>query len=103
MNENLRDFIQYGDSNRLPALLIDFVGSIFTAWVMSIALFAIKDWVQEKLRKKSESKPTSDYHLTKLSKPLSDMNESERRQAAEDISETIQKQIDDYKGKKSDD
>jgi hypothetical protein len=105
MKENLFDFIQYGEPNRLISLLIDFTGSIFTAWVMSTAINAIKQYFVSKRKSKALPKfikSDSKYfdpnlRITKLDNPIGEMNEEERKLAAAKLSNIMMEQLDDFK------
>ncbi len=108
MKQDLNEFYDYGDSSRLVPLLFEFANSIFVAWIISIPLNWVRGLIVNKLNSRREAKLTEkrvqenkiDFRITKLDKPIGEMNSEERRIAAERLSETIQDQIQKYKKEK---
>jgi hypothetical protein len=108
MQQNLNDFYNYGDSSRLIPLLIDFAGSIFVAWILSMPLNWIRGLIISKVNARNDNKLKNSNNLnydtelriTKLDKPINEMDEAERRIAAEKISEIMLDQVKNYKKKK---
>jgi hypothetical protein len=107
MKQNLNDFYNYGDSSRLIPLIIDFASSIFVAWIISLPLNWIRGLIISKVNSRNENKLKNsnnlnnnpDLRITKLDKPINEMNAAERRIAAEKISEIILDQANKYKKK----
>ena len=107
MKQNLNDFYNYGDSSRLIPLLIDFASSIFVAWVISISLNWFRGLIvskinlrkEDKLKNSNDINNDSELRITKLDKPLNEMDAAERRIAAEKISEIMLDQAKNYKKK----
>ena len=107
MKQNLNDFYNYGDSSRLIPLLIDFASSVFVAWIISIPLNWIRGLIISKVNSRNESKFMNsknlnydpDLRITKLDKPINEMDAVERRIAAEKISEIMLDQAKKYKEK----
>lgn len=107
MKQNLNDFYNYGDSSRLIPLIIDFASSIFVAWIISMPLNWIRGLVISKVNSRNENKIKNtnnlnndpDLRITKLDKPINEMNAAERRIAAEKISEIMLDQANKYKKK----
>ena len=105
MKQDLNEFYDYGDSSRLVPLLFEFANSIFIAWIISMPLNWVRGLIVNKLNSRKEAKLTEkgiqenkvDFRITKLDKPISEMDSEERRFAAEKLSETIQDQIQKYK------
>jgi hypothetical protein len=105
MKQDLNEFYDYGDSSRLVPLLFEFANSIFVAWIISMPLNWVRGLILNKLNSKKEAKLTEkrirenklDFRITKLDKPIGEMDSEERRAAAEKLSETIQDQIQKYK------
>ncbi len=105
MKQDLNEFYDYGDSSRLVPLLFEFANSIFVAWIISIPLNWVRGLIVNKLNSRKEAKLIEkriqenkmDFRITKLDKPIGDMDSEERRIAAEKLSETIQDQIQKYK------
>jgi hypothetical protein len=104
MQRNLNDFYSYGDSSRLIPLLIDFANSIFVAWIISMPLNWIRGLITFKINSRKENKIKSlnnlnietDLRITKLDKPMNEMDATERRNAAEKISEIMLDQANKY-------
>ena len=85
----------------------DFAGSVFIAWVMSMALNAVVQYFVSKNRAKKldkmaelakikEKKAQSfnpNLRITKLDKPIGEMNQAERKEAAESIHQVMMDQI----------
>lgn len=107
MKQNLNDFYNYGDSSRLIPLIIDFASSIFVAWIISMPLNWIRGLVISKVNSRNENRIKNtnnlnndpDLRITKLDKPINEMNAAERRIAAEKISEIMLDQANKYKKK----
>lgn len=107
MKQNLNDFYNYGDSSRLIPLIIDFASSIFVAWIISMPLNWIRGLVISKVNSRNENRIKNtnnlnndpDLRITKLDKPINEMNAAERRIAAEKISEIMLNQANKYKKK----
>ena len=107
MKQNLNDFHNYGDSSRLIPLLIDFASSIFVAWIISMPLNWIRGLIISKVDSRNEYKLKNSSNLnndpnlriTKLDKPINEMNAVERRIAAQKISEIMLDQANKYKKK----
>ena len=107
MQQNLNDFFNYGDSSRLIPLLIDFASSVFVAWIISIPLNWIRGLIISKVDSRNMKKLMNsntlnyepDLRITKLDKPIIEMDAAERRIAAEKISEVILDQAKKYKEK----
>ena len=107
MRENLNDFFNYGDSSRLFPLLFDFANSAFVAWIFSIIINWIRGLVVSRMESRkrrsdnlAESKSAiKDFRITKLEKPINEMNAQERRIAAEKIAEVMLDQANEYKKK----
>lgn len=107
MQQNLNDFFNYGDSSRLIPLLIDFASSVFVAWIISIPLNWIRGLIISKVDSRNMKKLMNsntlnyepDLRITKLDKPINEMDAAERRIAAEKISEVILDQAKKYKEK----
>jgi hypothetical protein len=105
MKQDLNEFYDYGDSSRLVPLLFEFANSIFVAWIISIPLNWVRGLIVNKLNSRKEAKLIEkriqenkmDFRITKLDKPIGDMDSEERRIAAEKLSETIQDQIQKYR------
>jgi hypothetical protein len=105
MKQDLNEFYDYGDSSRLVPLLFEFANSIFVAWIISMPLNWVRGLILNKLNSRKEAKLTEksiqenklDFRITKLDKPIGEMDSEERRAAAEKLSETIQDQIQKYK------
>ena len=105
MKQDLNEFCDYGDSSRLVPLLFEFANSIFVAWIISMPLNWVRGLVLNKLNSRKEAKLTEkriqenklDFRITKLDKPIGEMDSEERRAAAKKLSETIQDQIQKYK------
>ena len=105
MKQDLNEFYDYGDSSRLVPLLFEFANSIFVAWIISMPLNWLRELIVNKLNSRKEAKLTEkgiqenkvDFRITKLDKPIGEMDSEERRFAAEKLSETIQDQIQKYK------
>ena len=108
MKQDLNEFYDYGDSSRLVPLLFEFANSIFVAWIISMPLNWLRGLIVNKLNSSKESKLTEkriqenklDFRITKLDKPIGEMDSEERRIAAEKLSETIQDQIQKYRKEK---
>jgi hypothetical protein len=108
MKQDLNEFYDYGDSSRLVPLLFEFANSIFVAWIISMPLNWLRGLIVNKLNSRKESKLTEkriqenklDFRITKLDKPIGEMDSEERRIAAEKLSETIQDQIQKYRKEK---
>ena len=111
MQQNLVNFFNYGDPSRLIPLLIDFISSVLTAWIMTIAIHLIRDYLNSKYMSKKQVKlnkleannqksVNSDFQITKLDKPIGEMNETERKEAANKLSEIMINQINKYKKEK---
>ena len=107
MKQSLNDFYNYGDPSRLIPLLIDFASSIFVAWVISMPLNWIRGLIKAKLNSRNQAKSiksdgqdaSPDLRITKLDKPIKEMDANERRIAAEKISEIMLDQARNYKKK----
>ena len=107
MQQNLNDFYSYGDSSRLIPLLIDFASSIFVAWIISMPLNWIRGLIISKFNSRNDNKlknsnnvnNDTDLRITKLDKPINEMDEAERRIAAEKISKIMLDQTKNYKKK----
>ena len=107
MKQKLNDFYNYGDSSRLIPLIIDFASSIFVAWIISMPLNWIRGLIISKVDSRNENKiknlnnlnSDSDLRITKLDKPINEMDAAERRIAAEKISEIMLDQASKYKEK----
>jgi hypothetical protein len=107
MKQKLNDFYNYGDSSRLIPLIIDFASSIFVAWIISMPLNWIRGLIISKVDSRNENKiknlnnlnSDSDLRITKLDKPINEMDAAERRIAAEKISEIMLDQANKYKAK----
>ena len=107
MKQNLNDFYNYGDSSRLFPLIIDFASSFFVAWIISMPLNWIRGLIISKVDSRNENKiknlnnlnSDSDLRITKLDKPINEMDAVERRIAAEKISEIMLDQANKYKAK----
>jgi hypothetical protein len=107
MKQKLNDFYNYGDSSRLIPLIIDFASSIFVAWIISMPLNWIRGLIISKVDSRNENKiknlnnlnSDSDLRITKLDKPINEMDAAERRIAAEKISEIMLDQANKYKEK----
>ena len=107
MQQNLNDFYNYGDSSRLIPLLIDFASSIFVAWIISMPLNWIRALIISKVNSRNEHKIKNsnnlnndpDIRITKLDKPINEMDAAERRIAVEKISEIMLDQAKKYKEK----
>jgi hypothetical protein len=107
MKQNLNDFYNYGDSSRLFPLLIDFASSVFVAWIISIPLNWIRGLIISKVDSRNKKKLMNsnnlnydpDLRITKLDKPINEMDAAERRIAAEKISEIMLDQAKKYKEK----
>ena len=107
MKQSLNDFYNYGDPSRLIPLLIEFASSIFVAWVISMPLNWIRGLIISKINSRNEAKtrkmnnqqPSPDLRITKLNKPIGEMDSIERRIAAEKISEIMLDQAKKYKNK----
>ena len=105
MKHNLNDFYNYGDPSRLIPLLIEFADSIFVAWVISMPLNWIRGLIISKLDSRRQAKSLEiskrdvslDLRITKLDKPIVEMDANERRIAAEKISEILMDQAKKYK------
>jgi hypothetical protein len=108
MKQDLNEFYDYGDSSRLVPLLFEFANSIFVAWIISMPLNWLRGLIVNKLNSRKESKLTEkriqenklDFRITKLDKPIGEMDSEERRIASEKLSETIQDQIQKYRKEK---
>ena len=107
MKQKLNDFYNYGDSSRLIPLIIDFASSFFVAWIISMPLNWIRGLIISKVDSRNENKiknlnnlnSDSDLRITKLDKPINEMDAVERRIAAEKISEIMLDQASKYKAK----
>ena len=107
MKQKINDFYNYGDSSRLIPLIIDFASSIFVAWIISMPLNWIRGLIISKVDSRNENKiknlnnlnSDSDLRITKLDKPINEMDAAERRIAAEKISEIMLDQANKYKAK----
>ena len=105
MKQSLSDFYNYGDPSRLIPLLIEFASSIFVAWVISMSLSWIRGLIIAKLNSRNEAKTkrvkeensNPDLRITKLDKPIDEMDAIERRIAAEKIAEVMMNQAKKYK------
>jgi hypothetical protein len=105
MKVDLNEFYAYGDPSRLVPLLIEFANSLFVAWVISMPLNWIRGLIiskvnsrnEDKTNKKNNQHPSPDLRITKLDKPIDEMNESERKIAADKLSEIMIDQINKYK------
>jgi hypothetical protein len=105
MKQDLNDFYNYGDPSRLIPLLIEFANSIFVAWIISMPLNWIRGLMiakinsrnEAKTRKINDQKPSPDLRITKLDKPIDEMDSVERRIAAEKIAEVMMNQAKKYK------
>ena len=105
MKQSLNDFYNYGDPSRLIPLLIDFASSIFVAWVISMPLNWIRGLIMAKLNSRNQAKlirsvgqsVNPDLRITKLDKPIDEMDPKERRIAAEKIAEVMMDQAKKYK------
>jgi hypothetical protein len=102
---SLNDFYNYGDPSRLIPLLIEFASSIFVAWVISMSLSWIRGLIIAKLNSRNKAKlikpgvqsVNPDLRITKLDKPIDEMDSKERRIAAEKIAEVMMDQAKKYK------
>jgi hypothetical protein len=107
MKMSLNDFYNYGDPSRLIPLLIEFASSIFVAWVISMSLSWIRGLIIAKLNSRNKAKlikpggqsVNPDLRITKLDKPIDEMDSKERRIAAEKIAEVMMDQAKKYKNK----
>jgi len=108
MKQNLIDFYNYGDPSRLIPLLLDFISSILSAWILVIAIYPIRNYFNSKYKARRQAKLKNlaannhksvnpDLQITKLDKPIGEMNESERKIAVDKLSEVMINQIDKYK------
>ncbi len=105
MKHDLNEFYSYGDPSRLVPLLIEFANSIFVAWIISMPLNWVRGLIISKLNSRNEAKSIkeniqnyeSDLRITKLDKPINEMDSNERRIAAEKISENMIEQARKYK------
>ena len=108
MKQNLIDFYNYGDPSRLIPLLLDFISSILSAWILVIAIYPIRNYFNSKYKARKQAKLKNlaannhksvnpDLQITKLDKPIGEMNESERKIAVDKLSEVMINQIDKYK------
>ena len=107
MKQDLNEFYSYGDPSRLVPLLIEFANSIFVAWIISMPLNWIRGVIISKINSRNEAKTkkvdnlnlSPDLRITKLDKPIGEMDSIERRIAAEKISEIMLDQAKKYKNK----
>jgi hypothetical protein len=105
MKNDLNEFYSYGDPSRLIPLLIEFANSIFVAWIISMPLNWIRGVIISKINSRNEAKTkernnknsNSDLRITKLDKPIDEMDSTERRIAAERIAEVMMDQAKKYK------
>ena len=105
MKHDLNEFYSYGDPSRLVPLLIEFANSIFVAWIISMPLNWIRGLIIAKINSRNEAKtekidnqnPSPDLRITKLDKPINEMDSAERRIAAEKIAEVMMDQAKKYK------
>ena len=106
MSKDLEEFYNFGDSSRLIPLLIQFANSIFVAWVISIPINWIRDQYMKKIKtSKSDNfennTSSQDLKITKLNKPIGEMNSNERADAAKKLSEIMMGQIKNYNKRKN--
>lgn len=105
MKHDLNEFYSYGDPSRLVPLLIEFANSIFVAWIISMPLNWIRGLIIAKINSRNEAKtekidnqnPSPDLRITKLDKPINEMDSAERRIAAEKIAEVMMDQARKHK------
>ena len=105
MGHDLNVFYSYGDTSRLIPLLIEFANSIFVAWIISMPLNWIRGVIISKINSRNEAKTkendnqnsSPDLRITKLDKPIDEMDSTERRIAAEKIAEVMMDQAKKYK------
>lgn len=105
MRHDLNEFYFYGDPSRLIPLLIEFANSIFVAWIISMPLNWIRGVIISKINSRNEAKTeerdnknsSPDLRITKLDKPIDEMDSTERRIAAEKIAEVMMDQAKKYK------
>ena len=105
MRHDLNEFYFYGDPSRLIPLLIEFANSIFVAWIISMPLNWIRGVIISKTNSRNEAKTkekdnqnsSPDLRITKLDKPIDEMDSTERRIAAEKIAEVMMDQAKKYK------
>ncbi len=105
MKVDLNEFYTYGDPSRLVPLLIEFANSIFVAWILSMPLNWIRGLIISKINSRNEAKAkrvreensNPDLRITKLDKPIDEMDAIERRIAAEKIAEVMMNQAKKYK------
>jgi hypothetical protein len=104
MKVDLNEFYAYGNPSRLIPLLIEFANSIFVAWILSMPLSWISGLIISKINSRNEAKakkikeenPNPDLRITKLGKPIDEMDSVERRIAAEKIAEAMLDQAKKY-------
>jgi hypothetical protein len=105
MRQDLNEFYSYGDPSRLVPLLIEFANSIFVAWIISMPLNWIRGLIITKINSRNQAKTektdkqnsSPDLRITKLDKPINEMDSAERRIAAEKIAEVMMDQANKYK------
>jgi hypothetical protein len=66
-------------------------------WIRGLIISKINSRHEAKTRKITEANPSSDLRITKLDKPIDEMDAIERRIAAEKIAEVMMDQAKKYK------